>query len=98
MMTTTMPLPIDIRPLNQTLAPAHSDDVFDELPDETVLKTGWLTKKGRRGVSCPIYSRKETNLLVKNWKKRWFVLRSDRLAYYKDEKVSPRHVPNFARR
>jgi hypothetical protein len=23
-----------------------------------------------------------------NWKRRWFVLRADRLAYYKDEKVS----------
>jgi len=64
-MTATTHLPIDIRPLNQTLAPAHPDDVFDELPDETVLKTGWLTKKGRRGVSSPIYCGKETNLLVR---------------------------------
>jgi hypothetical protein len=27
-----------------------ADDVDDPLPDETVLKTGWLSKKGRRGV------------------------------------------------
>jgi hypothetical protein len=26
--------------------------------------------------------------LIQNWKKRWFVLRADRLAYYKDERVS----------
>jgi hypothetical protein len=23
-----------------------------------------------------------------NWKKRWFVLRTEKMAYYKDEKVS----------
>jgi hypothetical protein len=28
-------------------------DNFDPMPDETVLKTGWLSKKGRRGV-CPL--------------------------------------------
>jgi hypothetical protein len=28
-----------------------SEEAFDPLPDETVLKTGWLSKKGRRGVS-----------------------------------------------
>lgn len=27
-----------------------TDEAFDPLPDETVLKTGWLSKKGRRGV------------------------------------------------
>jgi hypothetical protein len=27
------------------------EEAFDPLPDETVLKTGWLYKKGRRGVS-----------------------------------------------
>lgn len=37
---------------------------------EAVLKTGWLYKRGGR---------------TKAWKKRWFVLRRDRLAYYKDE-------------
>ena len=27
-----------------------SDEAYDPLPDETVLKTGWLNKKGRSGV------------------------------------------------
>jgi len=36
--------------------------------DETVIKSGYLTKKGQRR---------------KTWKKRWFVLRPARLAYYK---------------
>ena len=27
-----------------------SNEAYDPLPDETVLKTGWLNKKGRRGV------------------------------------------------
>ena len=61
-MTATTSLPIDIRPLNQTLASANPDDEFDEFPDETVLKTGWLTKKGRHGVSSIIYFRQKTNL------------------------------------
>ena len=27
-----------------------AQDVLDPLPDETVVKAGWLNKKGRRGV------------------------------------------------
>lgn len=27
-----------------------SNEPLDPLPDETVVKAGWLTKKGRRGV------------------------------------------------
>ncbi|GBE87849.1 PH-domain-containing protein [Sparassis crispa] len=38
--------------------------------DETVIKTGYLWKKGERR---------------KTWKKRWFVLRSAHLAFYKTE-------------
>ena len=52
-MTATSAVPID------THQPIHhhtnggddsSDEAYDPLPDETVLKTGWLNKKGRRGV------------------------------------------------
>jgi len=39
---------------------------------ERVVKSGYLWKKGERR---------------KNWKKRWFVLRTEKMAYYKDEKV-----------
>jgi len=51
-MTATSAVPIDIVPVNQA---SHSvaDDAFDPLPDETALKTGWLMKKGRRGVDPP---------------------------------------------
>lgn len=38
---------------------------------EVVIKAGWLAKRGGR---------------TKTWKKRWFVLRRDRFAYYKDQK------------
>eukprot|EP01102_Stenamoeba_stenopodia_P012685 TRINITY_DN4031_c0_g1_i1.p1 TRINITY_DN4031_c0_g1~~TRINITY_DN4031_c0_g1_i1.p1 ORF type:complete len:431 (-),score=129.77 TRINITY_DN4031_c0_g1_i1:1168-2460(-) len=46
-----------------------ADDVLKrEEADEHVLAKGWLLKKGRR---------------VKNWKKRWFVLKGPKLYYYK---------------
>jgi hypothetical protein len=51
-MTATSAVPIDIVPVGQTNTNA-GDDAFDPLPDETVLKTGWLMKKGRRGVNLP---------------------------------------------
>ncbi|KAL1918365.1 uncharacterized protein VTP21DRAFT_3025 [Calcarisporiella thermophila] len=41
------------------------------LQNEKVLKSGYLLKKGEKR---------------KTWKKRWFVLRSTQLAYYKDER------------
>jgi hypothetical protein len=31
------------------------EDQVDVMSDETVVKSGWLSKKGRRGVSCPVY-------------------------------------------
>jgi hypothetical protein len=37
------------------------------------LHAGWLTKEAGSG---------------RNWKKRWFVLDSENLAYYKDKKVN----------
>jgi hypothetical protein len=83
-MTATSAVPIDIVPVGQTNNNT-GDDAFDPLPDETVLKTGWLMKKGRRGVNLPSV---ELRLILQNWNRRWFVLRSDRLAYYKDEKVT----------
>ncbi|KAF4597602.1 hypothetical protein EYR40_008064 [Pleurotus pulmonarius] len=51
---------------------SRDDATRDSLPrgsvDETVIKTGYLWKKGERR---------------KTWKKRWFVLRPAHLAYYK---------------
>lgn len=46
-MTTTSTISIDTSPIHH-----HQRDSaeYDPLPDETVLKTGWLLKKGRRGV------------------------------------------------
>lgn len=65
----------------ETLRSGDEDDTEDErIPDaakgelmeEKIVKSGYLNKKSeRRG----------------NWKKRWFVLRPTKLAYYKDEKV-----------
>ena len=61
--------------------------------DETVLKTGYLWKKGeRRKVRhdhfyfekknmCPV--RYQCSYVVQTWKKRWFVLRPAHLAFYK---------------
>lgn len=34
--------------------------------------TGWMRKQGRKG-------------LIKNWKRRYFVLKSGKLSYYTDE-------------
>lgn len=50
-MTATSAVPID------NLVPIHPiarDSTDDPLADETVLKTGWLSKKGRRGVDSLI--------------------------------------------
>lgn len=61
---------------------AEAEDDSDEervgglakgLENERTLKSGFLLKKGERR---------------KAWKKRWFVLRTARLAYYKDHRVS----------
>ena len=37
-----------------------------------LLKAGWLTKQGKR---------------VKNWKRRWFVLKDQKLSYFKSPTV-----------
>jgi len=48
MTATSSSAPVD----NLSSHPARNshEDPFDPLPDETVLKTGWLLKKGRHGV------------------------------------------------
>ncbi|KAF8930125.1 hypothetical protein BGZ47_000736 [Haplosporangium gracile] len=43
----------------------------DTLQEGQVIKAGYLMKKGER---------------IKIWKKRWFVLRTSKFAYYKDDK------------
>jgi hypothetical protein len=48
-MAATASLSIDHVPVPENAAV----NTFDPLPDETVLKTGWLSKKGRRGVIFP---------------------------------------------
>lgn len=50
------------------------EDLRRRMEGERLVKSGYLMKKGERR---------------KTWKKRWFVLRTEKLAYYKDEKVCP---------
>ena len=49
------------------------EDMRRRMEGERLVKSGYLMKKGERR---------------KTWKKRWFVLRTEKLAYYKDDKVS----------
>ncbi|CAG8794306.1 7440_t:CDS:2 [Dentiscutata erythropus] len=53
----------------------NTEEAQETLQHETLVKAGYLAKRQER--------RKVGN---KNWKKRWFVLRSTKLAYYKSEK------------
>ena len=55
-MTATSTVPIDTRYHDISRGDDIADDAYDPLPDETVLKTGWLNKKGRRGVILLIVS------------------------------------------
>ena len=55
--------------------------------DETVIKAGYLWKKGERRKVCGFNAWNMTRQLIgetsQTWKKRWFVLRPAHLAYYK---------------
>ena len=50
----------------------HGQDTARELLSEVVIRSGFLQKRSD---------------MHKWWKRRWFVLRASRLAYYKNEKV-----------
>lgn len=61
--------------------------------NETTIKSGYLWKRGekRKVRSNGQDSRAESDsnfVFWQNWKKRWFALRSSKLCYYKNEKVS----------
>jgi len=45
-----MSAPITSNPVSQRKDSELSEQPLDPLPDETVVKAGWLSKKGRRGV------------------------------------------------
>jgi hypothetical protein len=55
--------------------------------DETVIKAGYLWKKGERRKVCVFNVHDMSRPLIEDtfqtWKKRWFVLRPAHLAYYK---------------
>ncbi|KAF9510298.1 hypothetical protein BS47DRAFT_1348222, partial [Hydnum rufescens UP504] len=50
--------------------PGPHDGKLEEANEEAIVKSGYLWKKGERR---------------KTWKKRWFVLRTVKMAYYKNE-------------
>jgi hypothetical protein len=63
-------------------------DLARGMEGERVVKSGYLWKKQeRRNVSHPAEDRL-FQLIVQAWKKKWFVLRTGKLAYYKDDRVS----------
>ena len=47
---------------------------------EKAIKSGYLKKKGEQR---------------RNWKKRWFVLRPEKLSYYKNDKVQGINIRNM---
>ncbi|CAG8450349.1 2614_t:CDS:2 [Scutellospora calospora] len=52
----------------------NTEEAQETLQHETLIKAGYLAKKQGKKVGN------------KNWKRRWFVLRSTKLAYYKSDK------------
>ena len=51
------PIAVESAPRRELGSTSLPEDDFDPLPDERVLKTGWLNKKGRRGVCIPVFLR-----------------------------------------
>jgi hypothetical protein len=60
-------------PARATNVEPVDEEMRRRMEGERLVKSGYLMKKGERR---------------KTWKKRWFVLRTEKLAYYKDDKVS----------
>lgn len=71
---TTTAAPATRQPLAQVEEPVD-EEMRRRMEGERLVKSGYLMKKGERR---------------KTWKKRWFVLRTEKLAYYKDDKASTR--------
>ena len=55
MVAATSPIALESAPSHELGSRNVAEDDFDPLPDERVLKTGWLNKKGRRGVCFPVF-------------------------------------------
>ncbi|KAJ9124169.1 hypothetical protein QFC22_000966 [Naganishia vaughanmartiniae] len=66
-------LPTSVRAVGSQpqVASRVDDELKRRMEGERLIKSGYLLKKGERR---------------KTWKKRWFVLRTEKLAYYKDQK------------
>eukprot|EP00002_Diphylleia_rotans_P039621 TRINITY_DN9225_c0_g1_i1.p1 TRINITY_DN9225_c0_g1~~TRINITY_DN9225_c0_g1_i1.p1 ORF type:complete len:567 (-),score=107.11 TRINITY_DN9225_c0_g1_i1:167-1867(-) len=57
-------------PNKESISTTDSETNYYIFDDKRVDKQGWLTKEGR---------------IVKNWKKRWFVLQGTQLKYFEDD-------------
>lgn len=68
---------------------ANNEGDGDGVNGETVVLSGYLWKKGERRKVCadfPFFLSPALTICdLKTWKKRWFVLRTQKLAYYKNE-------------
>ena len=62
-------------------------DLARGMEGERVVKSGYLWKKQERRNVCrlPSWSNQADH---QAWKKKWFVLRTGKIAYYKDDRVS----------